>query len=95
MKTSQAKYDMQNNKVDPMLPANVIWAAILDNQFKVEVTRTGDTHKGQFTIYNSNAADAILCDEVVDVSYGARFGPDISDVCFWQEKAIKVIDSQQ
>jgi hypothetical protein len=36
--------------------------------------------------------DKVLLDEEVTLTYGASFGPDISDVALWEDKSVEVID---
>jgi hypothetical protein len=92
MKTPLAKYDIPENSVDYQHLENMVWAAILDKRFKIEVVRTSD-NTGQYTIYDSQNNDAVLCDEPTYLAYGARFGPDVDDMAQWQNKACEIVDA--
>ncbi|HKU24530.1 MAG TPA: hypothetical protein VJQ54_03605 [Candidatus Sulfotelmatobacter sp.] len=70
---------------------NVVWTSTLDGRYKVTVTRTGDYH-GELTI---SEGDQVLHREPVGLSYGAIFGPDVSDVADWQQIAVEFVDRRK
>lgn len=71
----------------------VIWWARLDNRFQIEVQGLDEeTHRGIFLIFDHNNDNKLVFSEEVPVSYGAIFGPDVSDIAYWQNKVIEVVD---
>ena len=95
MKTPQADYDLAGNSVKYEHIPGVVWAAILDRRYKLEVVRNdSDPRTGQFTIYDGEANDAVIYDDYTGLSYGATFGADIIDVAHWQDTAIKLVDTR-
>jgi hypothetical protein len=69
---------------------DVIWESLLDDRYKVMVTRTGP-YRGEWSI---RFGDQVLDRQNVGLSYGALFGPDVDDVADWQQRAIQFIDAQ-
>ena len=69
----------------------LIWEATLDNIYKCEVTRI-DEYKGKLKVTNTENA-FVLLEQEVELSYGARFGPDIDDVALWQDLSCKAVDT--
>jgi hypothetical protein len=67
----------------------VVWEAKLDEVYDCKVTRI-DEYKGRLTV--TDLFDKVLLDEEVTLTYGASFGPDISDVALWEDKSVEVID---
>jgi hypothetical protein len=55
---------------------NVIWTSTLDGKYVLTITRIDD-YLGELTL---SEGDLLLHREVVGLSYGARFGPDVADV---------------
>jgi len=94
MKIPLANYDMKNKKVKYDDSPDVIWAAILDNRYKIEVVRSSKSYNAEYTIYDSEANDSVIFHDEVVVAYNAVFGPDVSDVSSWQEKAIEIVDNR-
>lgn len=68
----------------------IIWESQLDEIYDCKVTRI-DEYKGKLTM--TDQFDRVLFDEEVVLMYGARFGPDISDVALWQNRCVEVIDN--
>jgi hypothetical protein len=66
-----------------------IWGNKLDNKYDVFVERKGP-YKGSLIIADDKK---VLLTEDVSLSYGAKFGPDISDVCEWERRCIEFIDT--
>ena len=91
MKIPVAKYNMVDNSVDYQHVNNVVWAAILDKRYKIEVVRL-ENYKGQFTMYDSHSNDEVICDEPTTLSYGAKFGPDAADLARWERRAMAIAD---
>ena len=71
------------------MPEDVVWVGTLDNRYTVTVIRTRPYH-GELSI---REGDQILLREDVGLSYGALFGPDVSDVAEWQQRAVEFIDT--
>ena len=71
---------------------NIVWESTLDNIYKCEVIRT-EEYKGVLKVTNTEN-DFVLLEQEVGLSYGARFGPDMSDVAEWQEMIVQVVDNQ-
>lgn len=67
-----------------------IWEASLDNRYDCKVERI-DEYGGRLTVVDTETKNLML-DENVSLMYGARFGPDMSDVAHWEEMIIEVID---
>jgi len=55
---------------------NVIWSSTLDGKYVLTITRIDD-YLGELTL---SEGDLLLHREVVGLSYGALFGPDVADV---------------
>lgn len=72
--------------------SEIVWKAELDNgQYKCEVKRLS-SNKGQLTVEDTTNNELVLNKEV-GLSYGAQFGPDVSDVAYWQEMIIEAVDN--
>jgi hypothetical protein len=70
---------------------DTVWAAVLDGKFIIEVQR-----RNQGAIHCVFGLDGkCLHVEPTDLSFGAVFGPDISDVAGWQDRAQQIVDSWQ
>lgn len=67
----------------------IVWEAKLDEVYDCKVTRI-DEYKGKLTV--TDLSNNVLLDEEVGLMYGARFGPDVSDVALWEDKCVEVID---
>ena len=70
----------------------VIFNAILDDRYIVEVQRTGGA-TGNLLIFDHDRNDQEIFSQAVGLSYGAKFGPDISDVEDWEMKVADFIDN--
>jgi len=66
----------------------LVWSGTVDGKYVCRVVRNGGTggilsiHDGDNKIYGKPVA----------LPYGARFGPDASDVQDWQDRCTEVID---
>jgi hypothetical protein len=69
----------------------IIWKATLDEKYECVVERTG-TYQGRLTVTENDTAQNIL-DKDVSLSYGASFGPDVTDIAEWQLSIIDAIDN--
>lgn len=74
-----------------MSNAEIIWESKLDDKWNCVVTRTAE-YSGQLTVSDQ---EEVILSESVSLSYGAAFGPDVSDVAMWQDKCIEVVDKYQ
>lgn len=70
-----------------------IWEAELDNQYACKVTRT-DNSTGVLSVIDNNTGNELL-NQTVILSYDAQFGPDYSDIGYWEELIIGVVDSNK
>lgn len=71
----------------------VVWANDLDDRYLVEVQRIDD-NSAKLVIFDHNDNDKVLLEEVVGLSYGAIFGPDVDDVATWQDRVVEFIDGR-
>jgi len=70
---------------------DTVWVAVLDGKFNVEVQRR---HQGAiFCVFGLDGK--CLHVEPTSPSYGAAFGPEVSDVADWQDRAQQVVDGWQ
>jgi hypothetical protein len=67
-----------------------IWEAKLDDKYDCRVERTSKS-EGHLSVTDTETKEVLL-DKDVGLSYGAMFGPDISDVGYWQDLCVKVVD---
>jgi hypothetical protein len=88
-----AKYDVDHNKVDYTEAPNIVWAALLDLRYKIEVVRKRD-YAGMLYMFDGKSGDTLMFSKEVSLAYGALFGPDMDDVQTWQNTAIEVIDGR-
>ncbi|MBI4623082.1 MAG: hypothetical protein HY736_07675 [Verrucomicrobia bacterium] len=70
---------------------NTVWAAVLDGKFIIEVQQR---NQGAFLCLFGLDGKCLHV-EPTDLSYGAVFGPDVSDVAGWQDRAQQVVDGWQ
>ncbi len=68
-----------------------VWEAKLDDLYECSVERT-DQYNGTLKIEQGNA---VLFEQAVTLSFGAVFGPDVSDLAAWQETCIEFVDGLQ
>ena len=68
----------------------IIWESTLDDRYEVQVVRLAP-YIGKLTI--SDDGEEIFSQQVA-LSYGAVFGPDVSDIAEWQEIAANFIDNK-
>ena len=72
----------------------VIYEATLDSRFKLEVTRN-EIGGGTIRLYDTKKEYELLFKKDVDLLYGARFGPDVADVNYWQDLVVKYVDQDK
>ena len=73
--------------------SDVVWDASFDNgAASAAVYRTREPDYGVLVV---NGGDRELTRETVFLSYGARFGPDVSDVQTWADRALELIDERK
>ena len=68
---------------------NTVWAAVLDEKFVIEVQRRNQ--EAFLCLFGLDGK--CLHVEPTNLSFGAVFGPDVSDVADWQSRAQQVVDS--
>jgi hypothetical protein len=73
------------------IPADLVWYSVLDQTYVVTVTRI-DEYQATYEI--ADAVGTPLVTDMVGLSYGALFGPDVSDVDEWQQRAVAFADKQ-
>lgn len=75
---------------------NVVWWSRLDNQYLIEIIQDEDDgYTGTFFMYDHNNDNELVKEEKVGLAFGARFGPDVSDVMEWQELGIKIANERK
>lgn len=67
----------------------IIWEAKLDDLYDCKVTQTDD-YLGQLTMIDP--FDRKLIDREVQLTFGARFGPDVADVAYWEELCVAALE---
>jgi len=67
---------------------SVIWEAKLDDRYECKVVQI-DEHRGCLTVIDQD--NTVLLNNIVDLMYGAVFGPDISDINNWQEQCLGAV----
>ena len=74
-------------------PVPPIWEATVDDHaWKAEVNGIeANNYRGVLTVRRVSDDKEILCEEVA-LSYGAVFGPDVSDVNLWGQMVLGSID---
>lgn len=72
--------------------ADLVWQSMLDDAFDCRVQRTAP-YNGTLTVQDTRNGSFIL-EENVTISYDAKFGPDIDDVGFWQQKCVDAVDGR-
>jgi hypothetical protein len=67
-----------------------VWEARLDDQYHCRVVReSGSTGKLEI-----EQGGDILFSKPVALAYGAVFGPDVSDVAYWEDLCVAFVDGQ-
>lgn len=80
---------------------SVVWWSRLDDRWQVEVRRADDDpeydpgYRGELLIFDHTNNDRLVHSEHVGLAYGARFGPDVDDVNFWQQRTVELVDGGQ
>jgi hypothetical protein len=69
---------------------NIVWTSTLDGKYVLTITRI-DEYLGELTL---SEGDLVLHREVVGLSYGSLFGPDLADVADWQRIAVEFVDGK-
>lgn len=67
---------------------NTVWTSTLDNRYTVTITRMKPYH-AELTIADG---EQVIHRQPVVLKYDALFGPDVDNVCEWQEIAVQFID---
>lgn len=88
---------MTAKRVDLEDPALVWGSSVDEGTWWVQVT---DVERPEGVVSDYGAVLAVFKDDEVEprheegvmLAYGAMFGPDLSDVAVWQQKALTVID---
>lgn len=71
----------------------IVWFETVDRgAWSAHVERVAGHEREGILVITDNSNEQIVHSEIVSLSYGAVFGPDVEDVMFWQERAIEVID---
>ena len=91
-KTAMTKPVTKFADAEQEFPEFVVWGAVLDERYQIEVIRLND-YSAELRIFDHEAEDLLVHSEQVGLSYGAIFGPDTSDVADWQEKSALFVDS--
>lgn len=74
------------------MSSNFVWTATLDDHtWRADVVRSEQDHEGILTVTRV-ADDTEILRETVDLSFNARFGPDVDDVNMWCAMAIEAVD---
>ena len=71
----------------------IVWWGKLDKRYLIEVRRTSTRTANLFIFDHSKNDEELFCIEV-NLSYGARVGPDVADIAEWKEKVMKFIDNK-
>ncbi len=78
----------------------VVWSSTLDERFDVKVIRIPSSegvpegYEGMLIVSDRTANDSVIFEQLVGLSYGATFGPDVSDVNAWCETVLDFIDAK-
>lgn len=68
-----------------------VWESKLDEIWQCKVTRLpGEKYLGLLTVEAEGRPEKLSVE--VDLSYGAIYGPDVSDLAEWQSKVIAFVD---
>lgn len=76
-----------------------VWYSELDDlngyikRYSIRVIRL-DRSNGILKVYDTKFNNKLIFEKQVQLSYGAMFGPDISDVDIWKEIVIKFVDEE-
>ena len=70
----------------------IIWQAILDNKYGCTVVRL-NPRQGRLVVADEEKKEVLL-DKIVDLSYGATFGPDLGDINYWEDLCLNVVDGK-
>lgn len=65
-----------------------VWAMVLDGKYVVEIQRIN--HANYLCLFEIEGR--FLHVEPTNVAFGAMFGPDVSDVAKWEERALEIVD---
>ena len=70
-----------------------LWASVLDGQYVVEVQHI-DTNEYLLCIFDDETGEAIYS-EPTTVTIEPRWGPDVTDVARWQDRAAELVDDKE
>ena len=74
--------------------ADVVWQATVDDgAFRVTVIRDPLVSYNGDLVVSHVETGAVILAQSVGLSYGAVFGPDVSDVAAWQVTSLDAIDA--
>lgn len=74
-----------------MADEDLVWSASVDDgTYTVQVMRV-EEYNATITVKHL-ASDTTILEQQVGLSYGAIFGPDVSDVAAWQVMSLDAID---
>lgn len=78
-----------------VIVAGLAWWSRLDGRYLIEVQYDpkGQGYQGTLAIFDHQDNDRLIHAEPVGIMFAARFGPDVSDVGDWQERAATVVDA--
>ncbi len=71
----------------------LVWWSRLDSKYQIEVQRTEDGKGATLVVFDHTDNDKVVFSEPTSLSYGAIFGPDVSDVEIWKERSCNVVDN--
>lgn len=71
----------------------IIWQAMLDKRYGCTVVRLNES-QGRLVVADEDKKEVLL-DKIVGLSYGAKFGPDISDIGYWEDLCLETVDGKK
>jgi hypothetical protein len=85
----------RSNQESSLSEPDVVWQNTVDGGiWDCRVVRNSGGSTG--TLYVAHVATGrVILEQVVHLSYGAIFGPDVADVSEWEGKSLAAIDSDQ
>lgn len=69
---------------------NKIWKDVLDKKYPTYVERL-EPYKGELVIMDG---DKEIYRRPINISYDAKFGPDVMDISEWENMVAKFIDEE-
>lgn len=71
---------------------NLVWQSMLDEVFDCRVVHTAP-YRGRLTVTDTSDS-SVLMEKEVNLSYDAKFGPDVLDVESWQQMCVNAVDNR-